>query len=199
MSDYSSNNQRNQNQYSGDSEFKRGGFKSSRTPGGRDSGGFRIRLSDNEMRAAKSIQEAFGLRSTVAVLGFAIRTLAQMLEEGKLNDLIANMKANQGDRDQNKRGNNRNTQSRMKNDFNAQKSEASSKPNPFARPEKPSAEVEKEQDAIDESNTTKDLSEDFNNPKNDAEVIKEKSAEDNSLSAEVDKNAVNEANQKEER
>jgi hypothetical protein len=52
-------------------------------------GGFRIRLSDNEMRSARALQEAFGLRSTVAVLGFALRTLGQQLEEGKLEELVA--------------------------------------------------------------------------------------------------------------
>jgi hypothetical protein len=52
-------------------------------------GGFRIRLSDNEMRSARALQEAFGLRSTVAVLGFALRTLGQQLEEGKLDELVA--------------------------------------------------------------------------------------------------------------
>ncbi|MEB3318936.1 MAG: hypothetical protein VKO39_12470 [Cyanobacteriota bacterium] len=51
-------------------------------------GGFRIRLSDNEMRSARALQEAFGLRSTVAVLGFALRTLGQQLEEGKLAELV---------------------------------------------------------------------------------------------------------------
>ena len=35
------------------------------------------------MRAAQAIQESFGLRSTVAALGFAIRTVAQLLEEGQ--------------------------------------------------------------------------------------------------------------------
>lgn len=59
-------------------------------PGGnREGGGFRIRLSDNEMRAARALQDAFRLRSTVAVLGFAVRTLAQLLEEGKLDELVA--------------------------------------------------------------------------------------------------------------
>ena len=46
------------------------------------------------MRAARSLQEAFDLRSTVAVLGFAVRTLGQMLEEGKLEELIAQNKFN---------------------------------------------------------------------------------------------------------
>ena len=35
--------------------------------GGREGGGFRIRLSDNEMRSARALQEAFNLRSTVAL------------------------------------------------------------------------------------------------------------------------------------
>ena len=52
--------------------------------GGREGGGFRIRLSDNEMRSARALQEAFNLRSTVAVLGFAVRSLGQMLEDHNL-------------------------------------------------------------------------------------------------------------------
>lgn len=61
-------------------------------------GGFRIRLSDNEMRSARALQEAFGLRSTVAVLGFALRTLGQQLEEGKLDELAAQHRAQMGSR-----------------------------------------------------------------------------------------------------
>ena len=61
-------------------------------------GGFRIRLSDNEMRSARALQEAFGLRSTVAVLGFALRTLGQQLEEGKLEELAAQHRAQMGSR-----------------------------------------------------------------------------------------------------
>ena len=58
-------------------------------PGGRrDAGGFRIRLSDNEMKAVKSIQEAFQLRSTVAVLGFSVRTLSEMIKDEKLIESI---------------------------------------------------------------------------------------------------------------
>lgn len=60
-----------------------------RDQGGRDQGGFRIRLSDNEMRAARAVQEAFGLRSTVAALGMALRTTAQLLEQGQLDELVA--------------------------------------------------------------------------------------------------------------
>lgn len=66
-----------------------------RSPGPRE-GGFRIRLSDNEMRSARALQEAFGLRSTVAVLGFALRTLGQQLEEGKLEELVSQHRAQAG-------------------------------------------------------------------------------------------------------
>ena len=73
-----------------------GSGRGQRAGGQRDAGGFRIRLSDNEMQAARSLQEAFGLRSTVAVLGFALRTLAQQLQEGQLEALVAQQRA-QGD------------------------------------------------------------------------------------------------------
>lgn len=67
-------------------------------PSGPREGGFRIRLSDNEMRSARALQEAFGLRSTVAVLGFALRTLGQQLEEGKLEELVSQHRAQMGSR-----------------------------------------------------------------------------------------------------
>ena len=79
------------------SERSRGG-RGPRDGGGREPGGFRIRLSDNEMRAARAVQEAFGLRSTVAALGLSIRTVAQLLEEGKLDDVVAQHRANAGSR-----------------------------------------------------------------------------------------------------
>ena len=79
------------------SERSRGG-RGPRDGGGREPGGFRIRLSDNEMRAARAVQEAFGLRSTVAALGLSIRTVAQLLEEGKLDEVVAQHRANDGGR-----------------------------------------------------------------------------------------------------
>ena len=127
---YSDPNQNNKHFDSQQRESTRSGHRGNRGSGNRDSGGFRIRLSDNEMRAARSLQEAFNLRSTVAVLGFALRTLAQMLEEGKLADLVEQYRsqaprANPGRR----------------NRFNPNESQsnnpAGAKPNPFARPEKP--------------------------------------------------------------
>jgi hypothetical protein len=75
-----------------------GAGRGGRPPGNRDAGGFRIRLSDNEMQAARALQEAFGLRSTVAVLGFALRTLAQQLEQGQLEELVAQHRAQVGTR-----------------------------------------------------------------------------------------------------
>lgn len=89
MGDSYSDPQQNSRRFEGSRDDSRGGFRGGRGQGGREGGGFRIRLSDNEMRAARSLQEAFNLRSTVAVLGFAIRTLAQMLDEGKLAELVS--------------------------------------------------------------------------------------------------------------
>jgi hypothetical protein len=66
--------------------------------GGRDAGGFRIRLSENEQRAAQRVQESFQLRSTVAALGFSIRTVAQLLDEGKLDELVALQRSQAGSR-----------------------------------------------------------------------------------------------------
>ena len=54
----------------------------------RDQGGLRIRLSDNELRAAQVIQDRFKLRSPVAALGFSLRTMAQMIERGELGDQV---------------------------------------------------------------------------------------------------------------
>ena len=54
----------------------------------RDQGGLRIRLSDNELRAAQVIQDRFKLRSTVAALGFSLRTMARMIEQGELSDQV---------------------------------------------------------------------------------------------------------------
>jgi hypothetical protein len=50
------------------------------------------------MQAARVLQEAFNLRSTVAVLGFSLRTLAQLLEEGKLDEVVAQQRAQGGGR-----------------------------------------------------------------------------------------------------
>ena len=86
------------------------------------------------MRAAQAIQESFGLRSTVAALGFAIRTVAQLLEEGKLEGLVAQQRA-QGDRPLRDR-----TQGERRSgagDGRLSRQERSPRIDPFARPSKP--------------------------------------------------------------
>ncbi len=89
------------------------------------------------MRSAKIIQEAFNLRSTVAVLGFALRTIGQMIEEGKLDELI------KLHRSQSPRENfARNKSGRGGKEIEGNYSQ-NSKPNPFARPTKPEPESEK--------------------------------------------------------
>lgn len=97
----------------------------------RDGGGFRIRLSDNEMKAVKSIQETFQLKSTVAVLGFSVRTLSEMIKDEKLIGSITQY-AN----------NNKNSSSTKKELAYGKKSKIPSA-NPFARPVKntPSEEI----------------------------------------------------------
>ena len=115
--------------------------------GGREGGGFRIRLSDNEMRSARALQEAFNLRSTVAVLGFAVRSLGQMLEEGQLDALIEqqrNQPARSGRRDGGSRdGGGRDGGGRGRR-FDDERGSRRSRPNPFARPSKPQPEVQAE-------------------------------------------------------
>ena len=104
-----------------------GGSRGGRNSGNREGGGFRIRLSDNEMRAVRALQEAFNLRSTVAVLGFAVRTLAQMLEDGQLTELVAQQRAQGGGRrSEDGRG-----------EANRGERNRTPRPDPFARPAKP--------------------------------------------------------------
>ena len=56
--------------------------------GNKENSGFRIRLSENEIQAAKVIQEKFQLKSTVAVLGFAVRTLSDLVKNEALKDTL---------------------------------------------------------------------------------------------------------------
>ena len=104
-----------------------GGSRGGRNSGNKEGGGFRIRLSENEMRAVRALQEAFNLRSTVAVLGFAVRTLAQMLEDGKLTELVAQQQAQGGGR--------RSEEGR--GEGNRGERNRTPRPDPFARPAKP--------------------------------------------------------------
>ena len=135
MGDSYTNNQSGGGDFQNQRQNGRNNFRGNRGTNNRE-GGFRIRLSDNEMRAARSLQEAFNLRSTVAVLGFALRTLAQMLEDGSLDDLVNQYRSQTADNGQIRgRGN--------RGNFNNENSNlANTKPNPFARPEKPVKELE---------------------------------------------------------
>ena len=109
-------------------------------PGGdRDGGGFRIRLSDNELSAARVIQEAFQLRSTVAVLGFSLRTVAQLLEQGALDELVAQQKQAAG---QPQRGERRESNPVRRGGEGGEPRQRAPRPDPFARPSKPVAAVE---------------------------------------------------------
>ena len=167
MGDSYSNNQTGGSDFQNQRQPGRNNFRGGRGPNNRE-GGFRIRLSDNEMRAARSLQEAFNLRSTVAVLGFAVRTLAQMLEEGSLENLVNEHRSQAPANDQRRgRGNRGNYNGDNNNSVNT-------KPNPFARPEKPA----KEQDvaAADQaSNVSQDLADKENDQATEASSNKDDS------------------------
>ena len=135
MGDSYTNNQSGGGDFQNQRQNGRNNFRGGRGPNNRE-GGFRIRLSDNEMRAARSLQEAFNLRSTVAVLGFAVRTLAQMLEDGSLENLVNEYRSQAPANVQRKGGGNRGNYNGENNNA------ANAKPNPFARPEKPVKEQE---------------------------------------------------------
>lgn len=109
--------------------------------GNREPGGFRIRLSDNEMRSARALQEAFHLRSTVAVLGFCVRTLGQMLEEGKLDELVEQQRSQAGNREGGR-------PPRRDGSERPRRAAAERAPrvDPFARPSRPAAAAPAEAD-----------------------------------------------------
>ncbi len=150
MSNSNYDNNYGQENYRSRGNNDRSGFRN-RSGGNRDGGGFRIRLSDNEMKAVRSIQEAFQLKSTVAVLGFSVRTLSEMIEDKDLMESITKFAIN-----------NKNTSSPIK----ATAFENRSKkvvPDPFARPvkntrieqnqpnkEEIKEEIKKEQEEVDD-------------------------------------------------
>ncbi len=109
-----------------------GAGRGSRPQGNRDTGGFRIRLSDNEMQAARALQEAFGLRSTVAVLGFSLRTLAQQLEQGQLDELVAQHRSQAGGQGAGPR-----REDRRRDRPPGEQTTRGQRVDPFARPSRP--------------------------------------------------------------
>jgi len=137
-----------------DSRGQEGRQDGNRQGGNREPGGFRIRLSDNEMRAARTVQETFQLRSTVAALGFSIRTVAQMLEDGKLDELVAQQRSQaapkrQGDggrpegrgRDGGQGGGGQGGRGQGGRGQGGGGQDRAPRANPFARPSKPPAAV----------------------------------------------------------
>ena len=115
--------ERNQFQRSNRNNFENNRSNSrNRFGGNKENSGFRIRLSDNEMKAAKVIQDKFQLKSTVAVLGFAVRTLSDLVKEEEVKDIL-----NKYVTENKKFSSNRN--------FKISESEKkASLPNPFERP-----------------------------------------------------------------
>jgi hypothetical protein len=101
--------------------------------GSREPGGFRIRLSDNEMRAARAVQEAFGLRSTVAALGLSLRAVAQLLEEGRIDDLLAEQRQAAAARPA------REPRGEGRGEGRGDGARTAHRANPFARPQRPAA------------------------------------------------------------
>ena len=99
------------------------------------------------MKAVRSIQESFQLKSTVAVLGFSVRTLSEMIEDKDLMESITKFAKN-----------NKNTSTPSRVVVSEKKSKTVA-PAPFARPVKntPSEqtkpnkeEIKKEQEEVDE-------------------------------------------------
>ena len=137
MSNSNYDNNYGQDNYRSRGNNDRSNFRN-RSGGNRDGGGFRIRLSDNEMKAVRSIQEAFQLKSTVAVLGFSVRTLSEMIENKDLMESITKFAKN-----------NKNTSSPSKAAVSENKSKNLA-PDPFARPVKntPSEEIQPDKEEI---------------------------------------------------
>ena len=113
----------NQFQRNNRNNFENNTYNSrNRFRGNKENSGFRIRLSENEMKAANVIQEKFKLKSTVAVLGFAVRTLSELVKDEELKDII-----NKYVTENRKFSDNRNVKV-------SESAEKSPLPDPFARP-----------------------------------------------------------------
>lgn len=132
-------NPRSQDRQPGASRGGRGG--AGREQGGREPGGFRIRLSDNEMRAARAVQEAFGLRSTVAALGMALRTTAQLLEQGQLDALVAQHREQTPSRGDGPRGDGPRGSGSRQGGRGEGRGDRAPRVDPFARPSRPAPAV----------------------------------------------------------
>jgi hypothetical protein len=91
------------------------------------------------MKAARALQEAFGLRSPVAVLGFALRTLAQQLEAGQLDAVVAQQRSEGAGRSR-PRGEEGAGERRERSDRGDRGGQVRQvRVDPFARPSRPAA------------------------------------------------------------
>ncbi len=137
MSNSNFGNNPGQENYRSRSNNERSNFRD-RSGGRRDGGGFRIRLSDNEMKSVKSIQETFQLRSTVAVLGFSVRTLSEMIKDEKLIDSITEYAKNNKNSSPNRQSQ------------NPYQENIKTTPNPFARPVKNTSTEDNQSSEVEE-------------------------------------------------
>ena len=137
MSNSNFSNNPGRENYRGRSNNERSNFRD-RSGGRRDGGGFRIRLSDNEMKSVKAIQETFQLRSTVAVLGFSVRTLSEMIKDEKLIASITEYAKNNKNSSPNKQSQ------------NAYEEKEKTATDPFARPVKTTSNEEIESSEVEE-------------------------------------------------
>jgi len=122
-------------------EGRRGGGGGGGGGADRDGAGLRIRLSDNELRAARTIQDAFQLRSTVAVMGFCLRTMAQLLEQGALEGVTDQPRGGGRSGERGERGERRG---------GGAPAGRGPRPDPFARPSRPAAPVAAEPELTEE-------------------------------------------------
>ena len=90
------------------------------------------------MKAVKSIQETFQLRSTVAVLGFSVRTLSEMIKDEKLIESITEYAKNNKNSSPNRQGQ------------NPYQEKTKTTPDPFARPVKSSSNDEIQSSKVEE-------------------------------------------------
>ena len=137
MSNSNFSNNPGQENYRSRSSSEKSNFRD-RSGGRRDGGGFRIRLSDNEMKAVKSIQETFQLRSPVAVLGFSVRTLSEMIKDEKLIGSIKEYAKNNKNSSPNRQ---------LQNPYEEKTKTA---PDPFARPVKSTSNEDNQSIEVEE-------------------------------------------------
>ena len=137
MSNSNFSNNPGQENYRSRSSSEKSNFRD-RSGGRREGGGFRIRLSDNEMKAVKSIQETFQLSSTVAVLGFSVRTLSEMIKDEKLIGSIKEYAKNNKNSSPNRQSQ------------NPHEEKIKTAPDPFARPVKSTSNEDNQPSEVEE-------------------------------------------------